>query len=345
MLKVGVLGGTGYAGQELIRLLFNHKEVEVKHIISESHQEKEFSYVYRNFKGFNDTVCEKMDLEAVANEVDVLFSALSYGVLMEKLSQEILKKVKIIDIGVDYRFMDKEEYKKYYRKDHKSIELSKAFTYGLCEWNERRITDSDHIANPGCFATAMELALLPLFSENVIENKVIIDGKSSLSGSGRTLSVGTHYVEANESTKPYRITNHPHTNEFKKAMQLFLDKNVDITFVPHIVPIQRGILITCYTIPKLTLTHEFVHSIFKKYYCNTPFVRVLDKGMYVETKWVRNSNMCHINFEIDKENNSLIIFAAIDNLIKGAAGQAIQNMNIMYGFPQTMALDFIPTCL
>ncbi len=345
MIKAGIIGATGYAGQELVRLLYGHPEVKIIKIISETHIDSKYSYVYRNFTGVSQDSCTALDYETIADGIDVLFTSLPYGVLMEKLNDDILNNVKVIDLGVDYRLMNSMEYKQYYGKDHKSIHLSSRFTYGLSEWNENDIQTAENIANPGCFATAIQLALLPLVKEKIISPDVIVDGKCALSGSGRTLTLGTHFVEANESVKPYKITNHPHKIEAQKAIEYFTHEQVKLTFVPHIVPMQRGILVTCYTNPIMTIDHEFIRDIYEKYYHCKQFVQILDRGMYVETKWVRNSNMCHINFEVDEQDNSLIIFAAIDNLIKGAAGQAIQNLNIMNGFPQDMAINYVPTCI
>lgn len=345
MIKVGIIGATGYAGQELVRLLYGHPEVKIIKVISESYMDNKYSYVYRNFTGFSQENCLALDYETIADGIDVLFTSLPYGVLMEKLNDEILNNVKVIDLGVDYRLMNSMEYKKYYGKEHKSIELSSRFTYGLSEWNENEIQTAENIANPGCFATAIQLALMPLIKEKIISAEVTVDGKCALSGSGRTLTLGTHFVEANESVKPYKITNHPHKIEAQKAIEYFTHEQVKLTFVPHIVPMQRGILVTCYTKTTKKIDHDFIRNIYEKYYHNKQFIQILDRGMYVETKWVRNSNMCHINFEVDEQDNSLIIFAAIDNLIKGAAGQAIQNLNIMNGFPQDMAINYVPTCI
>lgn len=345
MIKVGVLGATGYAGQELLRILHGHKEVKVTKIISESQQGKKYDFIYRNFTGFTNEICGELDYSMITDGLDVLFTSLPYGVLMEHLNDDILNNVKIIDLGVDYRPTSHDEYRKSYGKEHRSLSLLPRFTYGLSEWNEDNIKSAEHIANPGCFATAIELALLPLFKENLIETNLVVDGKCSLSGSGRTLTLGTHFVEANESVKPYRITDHPHKNESVRAIEYFTQKHINLAFVPHIVPMQRGILVSCYAVAKTKLDYEYVRNVYEQYYSGKPFIQILDKGMYVETKWVKNSNMCHINFELDETGNRIFIFAAIDNLLKGAGGQAIQNFNIMFGFPQNMAIDFVPTCI
>ena len=345
MIKAGILGATGYAGQELIRLLYGHPEVKIVKTISESYADNKYSYVYRNFTGISQDICSSLDYETIADGIDVLFTSMPYGVLMEKLNEDILNNVTVIDLGVDYRLMNSGEYKQYYGKEHKSIHLSPRFTYGLSEWNEDRIRTAEHIANPGCYATAIQLALLPLIKEKIISTDITVDGKCALSGSGRTLTVGTHFVEANESVKPYKITNHPHKMEAQKAVEYFTGEQARLTFVPHIVPMQRGMLVSCYTRTITKTDYDFIRSVYEKYYNDKQFVQILDKGMYVETKWVRNSNMCHINFELDEQDNSLIVFAAIDNLIKGAAGQAVQNLNIMNGFPQDMAINHVPTCI
>jgi N-acetyl-gamma-glutamyl-phosphate reductase len=345
MLRIGVLGATGYSGQELIRLLHSHGEVRIEKIFSESNPGKKFSFVYRSFTGWKENICEELNWESLADGIDVLFSALPYGVLMQHLTYDILQNVQLIDIGVDYRFMNREEYLKYYKKEHKSIELAKEFTYGLSEWNRNRIRTARHIANPGCYATAMQLALLPLMKENIIDVDVIADGKCGLSGAGRTLTVGTHFTEANESTKTYKLVNHPHTQETTKGIEFFSGKNIRLTFTPHIVPMQRGMLVTAYAVLKNPIEDKDIRAIYNEYYGNEQFIRILDKGMYVETKWVKCSNMCHINFEINQDTNKLIVAAAIDNLVKGAAGQAIQNMNLMFDFPENAGLDYVPVCI
>jgi N-acetyl-gamma-glutamyl-phosphate reductase len=289
--------------------------------------------------------CQDIDYQSIADGIDVLFSSLPYGVLMENLTDEIMDKVRIIDLGADYRFVDESAYIKHYGKRHLSPQLAGRFTYGLCEWNEENIRAAKHIANPGCYATAIELALIPLALEDMIRGGVIADGKCAVSGSGRTLTVGTHYAEANESVKAYKITGHPHEYESVKAIELFTRKKIDIAFVPHIVPMQRGMLITCYATLKESFDYEEVKKVYSKYYSDKQFVQLLEKGMYVETKWTRNSNMCHINFEVSQPSNRLVVVSAIDNLIKGAAGQAIQNMNIMFGLPQRAGLGQAPTCI
>lgn len=345
MLNVGIIGATGYAGQELIRLLHGHPEVRLKKLMSESFKDMPLHHVYRNFFGHLDQLCLPIDYETAADGLDVLFCALPYGVLMAHMTEELLGRVRLIDLGVDYRLMDVGEYRACYGKEHLTHHLSTRFVYGLSEWNERAVASASHIANPGCYATAMELALLPLLSEGLIEPDIVVDGKCAMSGAGRTLSLGTHFTEANDSTKPYKITKHPHRLEMQKAASLFAGTSVNLTFVPHMVPMQRGLLVTCYATPQAPLSRRVVQDAYQARYDSCPFVCVLDEGMYVETKWVRGSNMCHINFEIDEENNRLIVMAAIDNLVKGAAGQAIQNLNIMCGYPQDTALTAVPACL
>ncbi|TCT16274.1 N-acetyl-gamma-glutamyl-phosphate reductase [Natranaerovirga pectinivora] len=345
MLNVGILGATGYTGEELIRLLHNHPNVMIKKILSTSYKDKKYNFVYRNFVGFNEDICQELDWDTLVDGIDLLFSALPYGILMAHLTEDMLKKVKIVDIGVDYRFMDKESYKKYYGKEHQSLHLTDEFVYGLSEWNEEAIKEAKSIANPGCYATAMLMALIPLIKEALIDKDIIADGKSGLSGGGRTLTIGTHYVEANESMKAYKLNNHPHVIEVQKGIEFFTGETIELTFTPHIVPMQRGLMVTLYTKLQKKLDYESVKEVYSKYYGSKPFVQILDKSIYVETKWVKSSNMCHINFEINEETNRLIIVVAIDNLIKGAAGQAIQNMNLMMDFPENMGLNYIPVCI
>ncbi len=345
MIKVGVLGATGYTGQELMRILYQHKAVTINKILSDTYKDKEYQYIYRNFTGFSHKICEEINWETLTDDIDLLFSALPYGILMQHLTEDMMRRVKIIDIGVDYRLMDNDAYKRYYGKEHQSIELVRHFTYGLSEWNKEHINMSKHIANPGCYATAAQLALLPLIKEKVIERDIIVDGKCGLSGSGRTLTIGTHFAEANESAKAYKLNNHPHGFEITKGIEYFTDEKVALTFTPHIVPMQRGMLLTAYLQLKTSIDYDTVRNIYDNYYKDMTFIRILDKGIYVETKWVKNSNVCHINFEINNDTGKLIVVTAIDNLIKGAAGQAVQNMNIMLGLPENTGLEDIPICL
>lgn len=345
-IKVGVVGAGGYAGHELIRILMNHKNVSIEKIFSSAKILDDYKFRYRNFFGKDEMKFEEINWETMGEEIDVLFTAMPYGILMKHLNEDILKRVKIIDLGVDYRHMSKEEYKKYYRSDHESFHLADRFIYGLSEWNRVDIKEAEHIANPGCYATASELALLPFIKENLIEyNGIIIDGKCGLSGAGRNLSLGTHFTEANESTKAYKVVDHPHRLEIKKTIEMITGKEIEILFTPHIVPMQRGLLVTIYCRLKDGVCEEHIKDVLDKYYGEERFVHILDEGMYVETKWVKSSNNCHINFKVDDDTGMVVIMASIDNLIKGAAGQAVQNMNIMFGFNENESLDFVGNCL
>jgi len=344
-MRIGILGATGYVGQELVRILSGHKEAEIVKVYSDTYQNQDYAKIYRNYTGVQPMKCQAVEYETIGEGIDVLFTALPYGVLMQHMNQEILNQVRVIDLGVDYRFQEKALFLKYYGKEHESMELVSQFVYGLTEWNRKAIKHARHIANPGCFATAMQLALLPVWEAGIINERIIVDGKTSYSASGRTLTVGTHYAEANESVKPYKIRKHPHEAECMLGMELFVQQRPKVMFVPHIVPMQRGLLVTCYTELKQPMTEKEVRSIYEKYYGKEAFVQLLDPGMYVETKWVRNSNQCHINLTVDEEGSQLVIFAAIDNLIKGAAGQAVQNMNLMFGIHEETGIDFLPNCL
>lgn len=346
MIRVGILGSTGYGGEELIRLLNNHKNVDIVKIMSKSYMGKNYCDIFRNYTGLYDKVCVEYNIDNIAEGIDLLFTALPYGVLSNELSVNILNKVNIIDIGADYRIKDKSSYEKWYKKEHRSFNLTSKFVYGLCEWNRKIIKKSKYIANPGCYATAVLFSLLPLIKESIIEKgNIIIDGKGALSASGRTLSLGTHYIEATESIKAYNITKHRHIAEIEQTINNITGENICISFTPHIIPMSRGILTTAYVNLNSSYNYENIKCIYEKYYKNEKFITILKKGHYVETKWVKNSNMIHINFEIDERNNRLVVLTAIDNLIRGAAGQAIQNMNIMYDFSEDEGLNIIPSCI
>lgn len=345
MLRVGILGATGYVGQELFWLLSQHPGVKIVKIYSDTYQNKSYASIYRGYTGRNSERCLPIHYETLTDGIDVLFTALPYGVLMKHLTQEILNQVRVIDLGVDYRWKDRGLYRKYYQEEHQSMELAEQFVYGLTEWNREQICSARHIANPGCFATVMQLALMPMWKENLIEENLIVDGKTSYSASGRTLTIGTHYAEANESVKAYKIRVHPHEMECMLGMQQFSTRKPHVMFVPHIVPMQRGLLITCYVTLKNRMTEEEVRKVYEKYYQEEHFIQLLSQGMYVETKWVRHSNQCHMNVTVDEEESHLVITAAIDNLMKGAAGQAVQNMNLMFGFREEEGIDMLPASL
>lgn len=342
MIKVGIIGSTGYVGTELVRLLKNHKDVEIKHITSHSYVGEKYDTIYENYRGIFEKECEEQDIDKIADEVDVLFIALPHGIASGEINESILKKTKIIDIGADYRLKKQDIYEDWYDTKHMSPELLEEAVYGLCELNRQKIKKARLVANPGCYPTSSTLSLMPLIKEGLIEeDSIIIDAKSGVTGAGRSLNLGTHYTECNESMKAYAIASHRHTPEIEEQLSTVSDTNSEvlITFTPHLVPMNRGILTTSYAKLKKKLSYEEVKAVYEKYYGDEYFVRLTKENILPETKWVKGSNFCDIGLKVDERTGRVVVVGAIDNMIKGAAGQAVQNMNIMFDIDEKSGLE------
>ncbi|MCT4596271.1 MAG: N-acetyl-gamma-glutamyl-phosphate reductase [Vallitalea sp.] len=343
MIKAGIIGSTGYAGQELMRLLMQHPECQPQVITSKTYKNNKYENVYGNFMNITSLECIEDEIDKLANDTDVLFIALPHGIASNKISESILSKTKVIDLGADFRIKDVSTYEDWYSVAHGNPNLLKNSVYGLCELNRDKIKRSNLIGNPGCYTTCSILSLTPLLKENIIDiSSIIVDAKSGVSGAGRSLNLGTHYTECNESIKAYKIASHRHTPEIEQELSNVANSKVTISFTPHLVPMNRGILITAYANLNGKYTYNNIKEIYNKYYRDEQFIRLLPEGIYPETRWVKGSNYCDINFAIDKRTGRIIIIGAIDNLIKGAAGQAVQNMNIMFGFEESTGLNMIP---
>lgn len=347
MIKASIIGSTGYAGEELTRILLNHPKVSLSSVTSHTFVNQQYNSIYQNFKKRFEHNCVAEDIEKLANDSDVIFIALPHGIASTKVTEKILDKTKIIDIGADFRLKDKNTYEEWYKTEHHSPKILEESVYGLCEWKREQIKQARLIANPGCFTTCSILSLSPLVKENLIDlNSIIIDAKSGVTGAGRTLDIGTHFAECNETTKAYKIASHRHTPEIEQELSSLAGQGLKLSFTPHLIPMQRGILTTCYAnLSDNKITYEEIAKVYKKYYENEYFIRLTEKGVFPETKWVKNSNYCDIGFMIDKRTNRIIVVGAIDNLVKGAAGQAIQNMNIMFGIDERTGIDNIPISL
>ena len=335
MIKVGIIGATGYAGGELVRILMNHKEAEIVWYGSRSYIDTKQYEVYQNMFEIVEDICKDDNLQELAEQVDVIFTATPQGFLAGLLNEEILSKVKIVDLSADYRIKDVAIYEKWYGIEHKSPQFIEEAVYGLCEINRGKITDKTRlVANPGCYTTCSILTAYPLVKEGLIDvNTLIVDAKSGTSGAGRGAKVPNLYCEVNENIKAYGVASHRHTPEIEEQLGQAGDCSVTSNFTPHLVPMTRGILATEYATLKKkadgTLpTYEEVKAVYDKYYKKEKFVRVLDKGVCPETKWVEGSNYVDINFVIDERTGRIIMMGALDNLVKGAAGQAVQNMNL-----------------
>ena len=348
MLKVGIIGATGYAGNELVRLLMGHKDVEIMWYGSRSYIDKKYAEVYQNMFEIVEDTCLDDNMEELASKVDVIFTATPQGFLAGVLTEEILSKVKIIDLSADFRIKDVKTYEKWYKIEHKSPQFIEEAVYGLCEINRDKVKGARLIANPGCYTTCSILTAYPLVKEGLIDpDTLIIDAKSGTSGAGRGAKLPNLFCEVNENMKAYGVTNHRHTPEIEEQLGYAAGKEIVVNFTPHLVPMNRGILATEYatlnkkadgTLP----TYEEVKAVYDKYYKNEKFVRVLEKDICPETKWVEGSNYVDVNFKIDERTGRIVMMGALDNLVKGAAGQAVQNMNLLFGFDEAEGLNLVP---
>lgn len=343
MIKVGIIGSTGYAGNELVRILTAHKDVEIKWFGSRSYIDKKYYEVYQNMFQIVDAVCMDDNMEALANEVDVIFTATPQGLCASLVNEDVLSKVKIVDLSADFRIKDVSTYEKWYGIEHKSPEFIEEAVYGLCEVNREDVKKARLVANPGCYTTCSILTIYPLAKEGLIDmNSIIIDAKSGTSGAGRGAKVDNLFCEVNENMKAYGVASHRHTPEIEEQLGYASGEEVVLNFTPHLVPMNRGILVTAYANLKAGITYEEVRAAYDKYYNKEKFVRLLDKDVCPQTKWVEGSNYVDVNFKIDMRTNRIIMMGAIDNLVKGAAGQAVQNMNLMFGLPETEGLELVP---
>ena len=328
MIKVGIIGATGYAGGELVRILTGHREAEIKWYGSRSYIDKKYADVYQNMFQIIDAVCMDDNMEELASQVDVIFTATPQGLCASLVNEEILSKTKIIDLSADFRLKDVKIYEEWYKLEHKSPQFIEEAVYGLCEVNREDVKKARLVANPGCYTTCSILTAYPLAKEGLIDmDTLIIDAKSGTSGAGRGA---------------YGVATHRHTPEIEEQLGYASGKKVVLNFTPHLVPMNRGILVTEYAKLTKEVSYEDVKAVYDKYYGGEKFVRVLQKDVCPETKWVEGSNYVDIGFKIDPRTNRIIMMGAIDNLVKGAAGQAVQNMNLMFGLPESEGLELVP---
>ncbi|MCR5776881.1 MAG: N-acetyl-gamma-glutamyl-phosphate reductase [Lachnospiraceae bacterium] len=343
MIKAGIIGATGYAGNEIVRLLLGHKEVEIKWLYSKSFAGQDYASIYRNLFKIVDSPCIADDISSLADEVDVIFTATPQGFLASVLTEELLAKAKFIDLSADYRIKDVATYEKWYKLEHKSPELIKKAVYGLCEINRKDIAGTRLLANPGCFTTCSILTAYPLVKEGLIDaDTLIINALSGVSGAGRGAKVANLFCEVNESAKAYGVTNHRHTPEIEEQLSYANGSHIMINFTPHLVPMNRGIFATETATLKSGVTAEDIKAAYEKHYGNEQFIRLMKDDQVPETRFVEGSNFVDIGFKVDERTNRVVMMGAIDNLVKGAAGQAVQNMNIMFGFDEAEGLRAIP---
>lgn len=345
MIKVGIIGATGYAGNELVRLLLGHKDAEIVWLGSRSYIDQNYSDVYRNMFKLVDAKCMDDNMEQLANEVDVIFTATPQGLCASLVNDEILSKTKIIDLSADFRLKDVNVYEQWYKLEHKAPQYIDEAVYGLCEINRDKVSkDTRIIANPGCYTTTSILTLYPMVKEGIINpDTIIIDAKSGTSGAGRGAKVANLFCEVNESMKAYGVGTHRHTPEIEEQLGYACGRDdLKLIFTPHLVPMNRGILVTAYANLAKDVTYEDVKAAYDKYYDKEYFVRVLPKDVCPETRWVEGSNFVDIGFKSEPRTNRLIMMGALDNLVKGAAGQAVQNMNLLFGLPENEGLQLAP---
>ncbi|HCX64369.1 MAG TPA: N-acetyl-gamma-glutamyl-phosphate reductase [Eubacteriaceae bacterium] len=343
MIRASVIGASGYVGQELIRLLIKHPEVTIDTITSPSQVGEAYHKLYGNYCDIFQDKFQTQDIKRIAATSDVVFLALPHGVTSGLVDEEILKKVKVIDMGADYRLNDVNIYEQWYGVKHESPQLMEESVYGLCELHRKKVASARLVANPGCYTTCSILSLAPLLTMKEFDSDgIVIDAKSGVTGAGRGVSLGTHYNETNENIKAYKIAGHRHTPEIEQELSLVGEKPIQVLFTPHLIPMNRGILATCY-VPMNSKTDEGeIRKRYQAFYKDEPFVRVLQADQMPETRWVKGSNYCDINVKVDERTNRLIVVGAIDNLMKGAASQGIQNMNVLFGLNEETGISDPP---
>jgi N-acetyl-gamma-glutamyl-phosphate reductase len=342
MKRVAIVGSTGYAGAELVRILSSHPETKLTVLTSRQYAGERFDRVYPAMAGMVDLVCEEYSKERVCSDSDIVFMALPHKLPMTLVPDILKHGLKVIDLSADFRFNDAADYESAYQP-HTARELLKSSVYGLSEIYSDQIKTATLIGNPGCYPTSVLLPLIPLIKNGLLDpTSVIADSKSGVSGAGRSLSQASHYCEVNESFRAYKVAAHRHNPEMDAVLSREAQKPVSITFVPHLVPMSRGMLTTIYARPRAVLNMQDILDCYMSFYSRSPFIRICPIDGQPNTLHVRGSNYCDIGFKLDDRNNRLILTSAIDNLVKGAAGQAIQNMNLMQGFNERDGLLHVP---
>jgi len=335
LVRTGIFGISGYAGQKLVELLVSHPEAEITAgFVAPEEGTPEITEIIPKLKGLIQLKCKNTpDWKDIEKNCDLVFLALPHSVSMKFVPPLVEMKKKIVDLSADFRFDDIKIYEKWYTK-HTCPQLNSSFIYGLPEINREQIKKADLIANPGCYPTSVILALAPLVKNHLIEGKVFVDSKSGVTGAGRTPSLGTLFVECNENIKAYKIGEHRHAPEMEEVINKIGGSKYSITFVPHLVPYNQGILSTCYVTLKSEMAEEKLQEIYERTYADEPFVRVMEYGVSPSVKNIVNTNFCDIGIKLT-DSKTLVVISAIDNLVKGAAGQAVQNMNIMLGLKES----------
>jgi N-acetyl-gamma-glutamyl-phosphate reductase len=342
MTSVGIIGATGYAGAELVRILTGHPHVNLTVLTSRQYAGTPFSEIYPCMLNVCTLTCEEFSMEETAAKADIFFMALPHQLPMHLAPGLLARGKKVIDLSADFRFSDPARYESCYQ-EHTAKELLQQSVYGLTEIYREEIRGADIVGNPGCYPTSILLPLIPLLNDGLIHRDTLIaDAKSGVSGAGRTPALATHHCEVNESFKAYKVDGHRHNPEIDEVLTLQTGRDVHVVFVPHLVPMTRGMLSTIYAVPQKGISAEDVRQCLQQRYQDSPFVRILPNGRTPDTRHVNRTNFCDIGFHLDQKYNRLVLLSAIDNLVKGAAGQAVQNMNIMTGYAETAGLDAVP---
>jgi len=340
MLKIGIVGATGYGGEELIRLLLSHPEVELTALAAKMEgKETPISEIFPAFEGKTDLLCSDLDIEKMAISSELIFLALPHKVSMEIVSRFLNLGKKVIDFSADYRFDEAQVYESWYEVKHTHKELLREAVYGLPELHREAIKKARLIGNPGCYPTSVILGTAPLLSRGLVNTEnIIADSKSGVSGAGRWPGKGFHFGEIQENFRAYKVAGHRHQPEMEEQLSKLAGKKIQITFTPHLIPMKRGMLSTIYLNLKGSESSEELIRLYEDFYEDEPFVKILGLDKFPETKSVWGTNCCHIGLKVDKRTGRVIVISAIDNLLKGAAGQAVQNMNIMWEFDEDEGL-------
>jgi N-acetyl-gamma-glutamyl-phosphate reductase len=343
MLRVAIIGASGYTGVELARILCNHPEFELTAATSRQYAGQALSQVFPNLLGKTDLVCENLSIDELCQRADLFFAAVPHKTAMDLVPQLLKEGKKVVDLSADFRLRDVATYEEWYQ-EHSSPEFIEEAAYGLPELYRKDIQKARLVANPGCYPTSIVLGLAPLLREGLIDpTSIIADSASGTTGAGRSASVGTLFCEVHDGFKAYKVGGtHRHLPEIEQELSALNKEPVTISFTPHLLPISRGILSTCYANLIAEVSPESVRKLYTDTYESEPFVRIVPEGTFPATQHVRGSNFCDIGFAIDTRSNRIIVISAIDNIVKGAAGQAVHNMNLMCGLPETMGLEGAP---
>ncbi|MFK5925835.1 MAG: N-acetyl-gamma-glutamyl-phosphate reductase [Desulfuromusa sp.] len=343
MLKVAVVGASGYTGVELLRILVGHPEIEICCVTSRQYEGTPVNQVFPSLSSFCDLLCEPLDVAAIAERADLIFTALPHKSAMEVVPDFLAAGCKVIDLSADYRLKDKNIYEQWYQT-HSSPELFAEAVYGLPELYADQLRSARLIANPGCYPTSVILALAPLLEKHLIDpQSLIVDSKSGVSGAGRGVKLGSLFCEVNEGFKAYGIASHRHTPEIEQELTRLANGSIRLSFTPHLLPVNRGILSTCYADLLEDKSTEELINLYRQRYATENFVRIMPGEQLPNIAYVRGTNFCDIGLVSDQHTGRVIVISAIDNLVKGAAGQAVQNMNIRCGFHQALGLGIVPT--